>query len=87
MNSAHLLVAPPNGQDARSDLQKEVWEKSHLRIQKILPGFLEDFVAQSEQAVPASVVPSTGGAEKQEEAAGIVEEKSNKSEATVESKD
>lgn len=57
LNSAQLLVPPPtSGDDTRTDLQREIWDKSHLRIGKILPGFLEDFVAQP---VPtsASVLP------------------------------
>lgn len=85
MNSAQLLVPPPNGQDSRSDLQKELWEKSHLRIGKILPGFLEDFVAQSAQSepvVPTSAVPSavssSGQAEKEE-----VQEKPESDQATA----
>ena len=81
MNSAQLLVPPPSGQDTRSDLPKEVWDKSHLRIAKILPGFLEDFVAQSEPVAPVSAVPSAKEAEKQ-----VVEEKSDQTGAAVESK-
>lgn len=47
LNSSQLLIPPPasGSQDERTDLQKEIWDKSHLRIGKILPGFLEDFVA------------------------------------------
>lgn len=37
----------------------DLWEKSHARIGRILPGFLEDFVAQQPEP-PVSAVSATG---------------------------
>jgi hypothetical protein len=53
LSSAQLLVSPPaSGDDGRTPQQKDLWEKTHARIGKILPGFLEDFVAQPEAPAP-----------------------------------
>lgn len=59
LSSANLLVPPPTGEDKRTAQQVDFWEKSHARIGRILPGFLEDFVAQSEPALPAATVVTT----------------------------
>jgi hypothetical protein len=57
LSSANLLVPPPAGEDKRTAQQVDLWEKSHARIGRILPGFLEDFVAQSAPAAPAVIAP------------------------------
>lgn len=78
LNSAQLLVPPPaSGDDSRSPLQKEIWDKSHLRIGKILPGFLEDFVAGPEPtAAPTSA--QTGAAERKSVDAAQVQPEAGK---------
>jgi brefeldin A-resistance guanine nucleotide exchange factor 1 len=60
LSSAQLLVPPPAGEDKRTAQQVDLWEKSHARIGRILPGFLEDFVAQ--QPEPVSAVPAAAAA-------------------------
>jgi brefeldin A-resistance guanine nucleotide exchange factor 1 len=59
LSSAQLLVPPPtSGDDGRTPQQVDLWEKSHARIGRILPGFLEDFVAQQPEP-PVSAVSAT----------------------------
>ena len=65
LSSANLLVPPPAGEDKRTAQQIDLWEKSHARIGRILPGFLEDFVAQSEPT-PAVAAAATTDAPKEE---------------------
>lgn len=56
LSSAQLLVPPQtSGDDDRTPQQVDLWEKSHARIGRILPGFLEDFVAQQSEP-PVSAV-------------------------------
>jgi hypothetical protein len=55
-------VPPPTaGDDGRTPQQKDLWGKSHARIGKILPGFLEDFVAQPEAPAPVPAAPAAAG--------------------------
>jgi brefeldin A-resistance guanine nucleotide exchange factor 1 len=68
LSSAQLLVPPSaSGSDNRSAQQKDLWEMSHNRISKILPGFLEEnFVPQPQQA-PSNPPPQVSGTEMQVE--------------------
>lgn len=52
------MPPPSSGDDGRSPQQVDLWEKSHARIGRILPGFLEDFVAQQPEP-PVSAVSAT----------------------------
>ena len=65
LSSANLLVPPPTGEDKRTAQQVDLWGKSHARIGRILPGFLEDFVAQSGPA-PAVAAAETIETSKEE---------------------
>lgn len=42
MHSSNMLVPPPEGEDTRSEEQKKLWQDSSERIERILPGFLQE---------------------------------------------
>lgn len=74
MHSSGLLVPPPaEGSDKRSSEQKELWLHSAGRIERILPGFLEEaipptrgeeeVVAQTSQPSPAPGQEAAAGPE------------------------
>ena len=41
MNAMDILV-PPAPADTRSERQKELWQATHERIERFLPGFLDE---------------------------------------------
>lgn len=65
MHSSGILLPPPSSQptaestepvsDTRTDGQKKLWEESKDRIERILPGFLEEVMPES-QVKPAVAV-------------------------------
>lgn len=43
MHSSNMLVPPPTeGEDKRTEEQKKLWQDSAERIERILPGFLQE---------------------------------------------
>lgn len=54
MHSSNLLVPPPSAQaggtDTRTAEQKNLWKASAERIERILPGFLEESVVGPSQS-------------------------------------
>lgn len=44
MNATGLLVPPTSPEDVRNERQASVWAATHERIERFLPGFLDDIV-------------------------------------------
>ena len=45
MNAADILVPPPSaGEDRRTERQRALWDATHERIERFLPGFLPEVV-------------------------------------------
>ncbi|KAH8117228.1 Sec7-domain-containing protein [Phellopilus nigrolimitatus] len=57
MNTTDILV-PPSANDQRDERQKELWNATHERIERFLPGFLDD-VIPSPPSPPSTVVPES----------------------------
>ncbi len=45
MYSSQLLIPPPAGQDTRTGEQQELWAASAPRIERMVPGFLDEALA------------------------------------------
>lgn len=64
MYSSGILVPPPKtGEDARDEVQSTLWAATHERIERFLPGFLDEIIIASESGLnlppPPTSVPST----------------------------
>ena len=46
LQAADVLV-PPSAEDRRTDAQKAFWKATHDRIEKFIPGFLEDVIPRA----------------------------------------
>ena len=44
MNATGLLVPPSTPEDDRGERQVALWAATHERIERVLPGFLEEIV-------------------------------------------
>ena len=52
MSATGSLVPPPANDDTRDDRQKALWAATHERIERFLPGFLDDVLPPPEPAPP-----------------------------------
>jgi brefeldin A-resistance guanine nucleotide exchange factor 1 len=50
MNAVGILVPPSQGHDERSELQRTLWTATQERVERFLPGFLEDVIPHSTSA-------------------------------------
>lgn len=57
MHSSNILLPPPasDGEDTRTEGQKKLWQASSERIERILPGFLDDIV-NPQQGAPVKQI-------------------------------
>ncbi|KAI0361936.1 Sec7-domain-containing protein [Trametes cingulata] len=62
MNATGLLVPPTSPEDTRNERQVALWAATHERVERFLPGFLDDIIPTpppQPAAAPASQPPST----------------------------
>ena len=65
MNATGLLVPPPSApeEDGRAERQIALWAATHERVERFLPGFLDEIVpAPPPKAVPAAAPPQAPAA-------------------------
>ncbi|EJD53363.1 Sec7-domain-containing protein [Auricularia subglabra TFB-10046 SS5] len=64
LHASEILLPPPSsGEDTRDEVQAALWAATHERIERFLPGFLDDIIVASEAGLtvppPPMSVPST----------------------------
>ncbi|KAF5358079.1 hypothetical protein D9756_001747 [Leucocoprinus leucothites] len=59
MNATGILVPPPiDGDDARDDRQRTLWSATHERMERFLPGFLNDIIVPQPPPSSTTAVPN-----------------------------
>ncbi|KAJ3572817.1 hypothetical protein NP233_g2836 [Leucocoprinus birnbaumii] len=60
MNATGILVPPPTGgDDTREDRQRTLWSATHERMERFLPGFLNDIIGPQPLPPPTPATPAT----------------------------
>ena len=57
MNAMDILVPPPTP-DTRDQRAKDIWNATHERIERFLPGFLDEVVPTPPPPPPAAAPPT-----------------------------
>jgi len=66
MNATNMLIPPPGSpseEDRRDDRQRAFWVSTFERIERFLPGFLNEIVPSSSTEVPPPPIPDTASGE------------------------